>query len=92
MGYFSLGWEEGKVLTKILGFPIPIRFRQRRVHFPLRWIYVKEAFSLLRKWRLKRAEVTFSFPDPMVNGLLYGLISALETGKWWRHSSERSLT
>jgi hypothetical protein len=80
-GLFSLGWEEGKVLTKILGFPIPIRLRKKRIGLSIRWIYVKEALSFLRKWRLRRAEVIFSFPDPMVNGLLYGLISGLETGK-----------
>jgi hypothetical protein len=40
-----------------------------------------EALSFLSKWRLKKVEGTFSFPDPMVNGLLYGWTSALGTGK-----------
>ena len=80
-GFLSLVWEKGKVLTKILGFPIPFRLRQKKIHFPIRWVYLKEAFSFLTKWRLKKVEGTFSLPDPMMNGLLYGWISALETVK-----------
>lgn len=80
-GFLSLVWEKGKVLTKILGFPIPFRLRQKKIHFPIRWVYLKEAFSFLTKWRLKKVEGTFSLPDPMMNGLLYGWISALEIVK-----------
>lgn len=80
-GFLSLVWEKGEGLTKILGFRIPFRLRQKKIHFPIRWVYLKEAFSFLTKWRLKKVEGTFSLPDPMMNGLLYGWISALETGK-----------
>lgn len=80
-GFLSLGWEKGKVLTKMLGFSIPYRFRQKRIHFRMRWVYLKEGFSFLKKWKLKKVEGTFSLPDPMINGLLYGWISALEIGK-----------
>ncbi len=80
-GFLSLVWEKGKVLTKILGFPIPFRLRQKKIHFPIRWVCLKEAFSFLTKWRLKKVEGTFSLPDPMMNGLLYGWISALEIVK-----------
>ena len=83
-GFLSLGWKEGKVLTKMLGFPIPFRLRQKRIHFPMRWIYLKEAFSFLTKWKLKKVEGTFSLPDPMMNGLLCGLISVFESGKTGR--------
>ena len=47
----------------------------------MRWIYLKEFFSFLTKWKLKKVEGTFSLPDPMMNGLLYGWISALGTGR-----------
>ncbi len=80
-GFFSLGWEKGKVLTKILGFPISYGFKHKMIHFRMRWVYLMEALSFLSKWRLKKVEGTFSFPDPMVNGLLYGWTSALGTGK-----------
>jgi hypothetical protein len=78
-GFLSLRWENGKVLTKILGLPIPFRFRQKETHFPIRWVYLKGAFSFLTKWKLKKMEGTLSFPEPMLNGLLYGWISAIET-------------
>jgi hypothetical protein len=45
----------------------------------MRWIHLKEGFSFLSKWKLKKVEGTFSFPDPMVNGLLYGWVSAMES-------------
>ena len=80
-GFLSLVWEKGKILMKILGFPIPFRPRQKRIHFHMQWVYLKEAFSFLTKWKLKKVEGTFSLPDPMVNGLLYGWISAFETVK-----------
>jgi len=80
-GFFSLVWEKGKVSTKILGFPIPFSLRRKRVHFPMRWVYLKEVSSFLTKWRLKKVEGALSLPDPMMNGLLYGWISALNTRK-----------
>jgi hypothetical protein len=80
-GFLSLVWEKGKVSTKILGFPIPFSLRQKRVHFSIRWVYLKEVFSFLTKWRLKKVEGTLSLPDPMMNGLLYGWISAFGKGK-----------
>ncbi len=80
-GFLSLVWEKRRVFTRILGFPIPFRFRKKSVSLSMRWIYIKEVFSFLRKWKLKRVEGTLSFSDPMVNGLLYGLVNALETGR-----------
>jgi len=47
---------------------------------PVRWIYLKGIFSFLSKWKLKKVEGTFSFPDPMVNGVLYGWMSAIQAG------------
>jgi hypothetical protein len=47
----------------------------------MRWIYLKGIFSFLTKWRVNKVEGALSFPDPMVNGILYGWASALETGK-----------
>jgi hypothetical protein len=80
-GFFSLGWEDGKILTKILGFSIPFRLRRKKTRFPIKWIYFKGALSFLTKWKFKKVEGTLSFTDPMINGLLYGWISAIEAVK-----------
>lgn len=80
-GFLSLVWEKGRVSTKILGFPIPFSLRQKKVRFSMRWVYLKEVFSFLKKWRLKKVEATLSLPNPMMNGLLYGWISAFGKGK-----------
>jgi hypothetical protein len=47
----------------------------------MQWVYLKGAFSFLTKWKLKKLEGTLSFPDPMVNGILYGWASAFGTAK-----------
>jgi len=84
-GFFSLSWKEGKVSTKLIGVPVPFRLRKKRAHFPVRWGYAKEVLSFLRGWRLKKVEGTLSLPDPMMNGVLYGWLSGLETGKKGRN-------
>jgi hypothetical protein len=50
----------------------------------MRWVYLKELFSFLTKWRLKKIEGTLSLPDPMMNGVIYGWVSALEARKGGR--------
>jgi len=80
-GFFSLSWKERKFLTKLIGVPIPFKLREKRIHFRPRWGYVKEFFSFLRGWRLKKLEGTLSLPDPMINGVLYGWLSGLGTEK-----------
>jgi hypothetical protein len=80
-GFFSLSWKEGKVSTKLIGVPVPIRLGKKKIHFPVRWEYAKEILSFLRGWRLKKIEGKLSLPDPMMNGVLYGWLSALETGR-----------
>jgi hypothetical protein len=86
-GFLSLRWEKGRVLTKILGFPVPFDPRQKRVHFSMRRVYLKEVLSFVKEWRLRRIEGTVSLPDPMMNGVLYGWVSALEAGKGSRKIS-----
>jgi hypothetical protein len=83
-GFFSLGWEKGRVLKKTFGLTIPVPFSAAsgKIHSPtLRWTYLKGAFSFLKGWKLKKVEGSLSFPDPMVNGLLYGWLSAIKTEK-----------
>jgi hypothetical protein len=80
-GFISSKWENGKTLTKILGIPIPSRFRKKEVYIPRQRVYVKGIFSFLTKWRVKKMEGTFSFPDPMVNGILYGWLSAIDSAR-----------
>lgn len=84
-GFVSSGRENGKILIKILGVPIPLPLKKKRVQLPkklpVRWIYLKGIFSFLAKWKLKKVEGTLSFPDPMINGMLYGWMSAMETAR-----------
>jgi hypothetical protein len=80
-GFLSLRWKGGKASTKVLGLSIPIPLRKREVRLPLRWVYLKGGFSFLTKWRLKKMETNLSFSDPMVNGLLFGWMKAIETVK-----------
>jgi hypothetical protein len=84
-GFISSGWQDGRTLTKILGLPIPLPLRKKRVSLrgklSIRWVDLKGVLSLLPKWKLKKVEGTFSFPDPMVNGVLYGWMSAIQGEK-----------
>jgi hypothetical protein len=83
-GFFSFGWEKGRVLKKTFGLTIPVSFPapSGKIHFStLRWTYLKEAFSFFKEWKLKKVEGSLSFPDPMVNGLLYGCLCTLEKEK-----------
>jgi hypothetical protein len=82
-GFISSEWEKGKHSMKILGLPIPLPLKKRRVQFlhplPIRWVYLKGILSFLTKWKVKKVEGTLSLPDPMVNGVLYGWMSAIQT-------------
>jgi hypothetical protein len=82
-GVISSGWENGKVLTKILGISIPVPLKKRRIPIfrkpPIQWIYLKGVFSFITKWKIKKMEGSISFPDPMINGVLYGWMSAIQT-------------
>jgi hypothetical protein len=82
-GFVSSGWENEKIATKILGLPIPLSFKKKKIQFPsqlpIRWVYMKGIFSFLAKWKVKKVEGTLSLPDPMVNGVLYGWMSAIHT-------------
>lgn len=84
-GFVSSGWENGKISVKILGLSIPTPSKKKKIQLPgklpMRWIYLKGMFSFLTKWKLKKVEGTFSFEDPMVNGILYGWMSAIQTGR-----------
>jgi hypothetical protein len=84
-GFFSFGWQEGKKVKKIWRFPIsylPWANRSKKTHLPRpRWVYLKEFFPFLREWKLIGVKGTFSFPDPMVNGILYGWLSTIEAEK-----------
>jgi hypothetical protein len=79
-GFVSSEWENGKVTTKILRMPVPLSLTKEKTRFsgipPVRWLYLKGIFSFLTEWKMKRVEGTLSFPDPMVNGILYGWMSA----------------
>jgi hypothetical protein len=82
-GFISSRWEKGRMMAKILGLSILLPLKDKRIQlpsrFPVRWIYVKGIVSFLTKWKAKKVEGTLSFPDPMLNGILYGWMSALQT-------------
>ncbi|MGQ9646067.1 MAG: hypothetical protein ACUVWO_05945 [Thermodesulfobacteriota bacterium] len=80
-GFFSYGWKNGKRTGRVFKIPI-LRFpspkRSLKAFVPRRrWIGLKEVLSFVKEWKLKRAEGTFSFQDPMVNGVLFGWMTAL---------------
>jgi len=102
-GFISSQWRDGKISAKILGCSIPIPIKKKDIQplsqLPIRWVYLKGIFSFLTKWKLKKLEGNVSFPDPMVNGILYGWASAIQAGgknqkihvainflgeNWWR--------
>jgi len=82
-GFVSSGWESGRVMMKILGIRIPLPMKKKKIQLhgrpPIRWRYLKGFFSFLTGWKMKRVEGTVCIPDPMVNGILYGWISAVQT-------------
>jgi len=85
-GFFSSGLKRGNVFIKILGISIPfrvkpIRLTSKKIHLPKRWIYWRGAFSFLKEWKLQKVEGNLSFSDPMVNGLFYGWMCAVQNGK-----------
>ncbi len=84
-GFVSSEWKRGRMTTKILGIPIPFSMTKKTIRSfripPIRWIYLRGFFSFLSKWRLKKVEGTLSLPDPMVNGVVYGWMSAVQAMK-----------
>jgi len=79
-GFVSSEWENGRWTTKILRMPIPLSSAKGKTRFagipPVRWVYLKGIFSFLTEWKMERVEGSLSFQDPMVNGMLYGWMSA----------------
>jgi hypothetical protein len=84
-GFVSSGWENGKISTKIFGLSVPLPLKKKKSQppskLPIRWVYLKGIFSFLTKWKVKKVEGTLSFPDPMINGILYGWMIAIQTGR-----------
>jgi hypothetical protein len=84
-GLVSSEWKSGRMTTKILGIPIFFSLTKKTIRFsripPIRWIYLRGFFSFLSKGKLKKLEGTLSFSDPMVNGVVYGWMSAVQAGK-----------
>jgi len=82
-GILSAEWEKGKGKAKILfiSVPVPLRIQKNKLFGipPVRWKYLKGFFSFLKEWKMKKVEGTFSLPDPMMNGILYGWMSTLQT-------------
>ena len=92
-GLFSLGVNEGKIVGRVFGLsiPLPLRRSEKRKRFrvSLRWADLKEGLFFLRKWKLKRAEGTVSFPNPVMNGMLYGWMAAFDS---WRGDQRVNFT
>ncbi len=92
-GFVSSEWKNGKLTTKILKMSIPLSFLKGKTRFtgipPVRWVYLKGIFSFFKAWEMKRVKGTFSFQDPMVNGILYGWMSAAQAAQ---DKGERSMS
>ncbi len=84
-GFVSSGWRNGKMSMRVLGLPILLLLKKKKFRFParllIRGVYMKGILFFLTGWKLKKAEGTLSFPDPMINGVLYGWMSAFQTQK-----------
>jgi hypothetical protein len=84
-GFISSGWRNGRISTRVFGLPMPFPLKKKKIRFPvklhMRQIYLKGIFSFLAGWKLRKVEGTLSFPDPMVNGVLYGWMSVFQTHK-----------
>jgi hypothetical protein len=82
-GFVSSGWQYGKMVIKILGIPILLPMKKKKIQppsrLPIRWRYFKGFFSFLTGWKIKKVEGTLSLPDPMMNGIFYGWMSAIQT-------------
>lgn len=76
---FAIVVEKWKVYIKIMGLKMPFSITRERIYIPKKFIYLKKGYSFLRKWRIKQIEADLSLSDPMVNGVLYGTMRAIET-------------
>ena len=76
-GFFSFGWEKGKPLVKILGFRKSLKVGTKNIPIRFRLAHFRETLFFLSKWKLKKVQGTLSLPNPMLNGLLYGWLSAM---------------
>jgi len=80
-GFFSFGWEKGERVRTIFKIPVPCipgpRKSIKNYLTRRRWIGLKEVVSFIKEWKLKRVEGTFSFEDPMMNGIFFGWLTAL---------------
>lgn len=81
-GFVSFEWKNGEMTTRVLEMPLSLFQRKEKTQLfgfpPARWSYLKGMLSFLARWKIKRMEGTFSLPDPMTNGVLYGWMSALQ--------------
>ncbi len=84
-GFISSEWRNGKISMRVLKLPIPFPLKKKGIRFParlpIRGIHLKRILCFLTGWKLKKLEGTLSFSDPMVNGVLYGWMSAFQTQK-----------
>ncbi len=84
-GFISSQWRNGKISMRVLGLPVPFPLKKKEIRLParlpVRWVYLKGLLSFLTGWKLEKVEGTLSFPDPMVNGVLYGWMSAFQAQK-----------
>ncbi len=82
-GLVSAEWEKGKAKAKILKISVPFPLKKQKSNLfgipPVKLKYLKGIFSFVKEWKVKKVEGTFSLPDPMMNGILYGWMSTLQT-------------
>ena len=79
--FLYLMMEKGKLYIRIMGFKIPFPYSRKKIYLPRKLVYLKKGYLFLRKWRLKKIDADLSFSDPMVNGIAYGMMRAIETVK-----------
>lgn len=79
-GLASIYRERGRDFVKIFGLRFRFPIKKRKITSPMKLLYLKDIHSFISEWKIRKAEVVLSHPDPMINGILYGLVGALNKG------------
>ncbi len=77
-GLFSIYRERGGNFVKIFGLRFPLPVKERKIRFQMQFLSLKDIYSFISKLRIRKADVGISYPDPVINGILYGLAGALK--------------
>lgn len=76
--FLSFLRDRGKIYIRVFGIDIPILLKIKDFIIPLKIKYMKRWYLFIRQLKVKRIDANISFNDPMLNGIAYGIVSALD--------------